>query len=311
MHQPPRPVASDIVLTGGRAYHLRIAPHEVASRIFLVGDPARAFRVAARFDAVEHDIRHREFVTLTGRLDDLPMTVIGTGIGTDNVEIALLEAWAVRGFDLDTRQRLPDAKPLTVIRVGTSGGVQRDITAGTLCISTRALGLDGTGPFFDVAPPDRASRRWERAAKRAIDAATPAGRRFRGRLRPYATAANSQVIAALRDHAARSPRPFVLGVTVSVSAFYGAGRAIDGLVSTVPAFKDCFVDLEVDGERVLNFEMESSLLFLLAQALGWRAGTICPVIGAPGRQGEVIDYEAAVEDAIDIAVAAMVDLAPR
>jgi uridine phosphorylase len=113
--------------------------------------------------------------------------------------------------------------------------------------------------------------------------------------------------AALQAAAHRAGAAHTTGVTASAPGFFGAGsRYIEGLRNTVPNIKGTLAELDVGGRRVVNMEMESSLLFHLAGALGHRAGTICPVIGQPGRPDVVVDYRAAVETAIDVAVAAMV-----
>ena len=120
---------SEIVTRDGRLYHLGIAPHEIASHIFLVGDPARAYRVAERFESLDYEVMNREYVTLTGMHRGVSMSVVGTGIGTDNVEIALIELDAAHAFDLEGAVRRPGVRPLDIIRIGTSGGVQPDVPA--------------------------------------------------------------------------------------------------------------------------------------------------------------------------------------
>ena len=169
----------------GCVYHLGLRPQQVAPNLFLVGDPARAYRVAARFDRVDHEVKHREFVALTGTHRGLPVTALGTGIGPDNVEIALVEAWALATLDLATRERRPAAgpeaaRPLSVLRVGTSGGTREDLPVGTLVVSSYAIGLDTTGLFYDTPPADATVTALEQAAHAAITAGVRAGSRFAG-----------------------------------------------------------------------------------------------------------------------------------
>jgi uridine phosphorylase len=113
MAQPPSPRErpSEIVVVDGRVYHLGLRPGELAENLFVVGDPARAYTVASRFDRVDHEVKHREFVTLTGSHRGLPVSVMGTGMGPDNVEIALVEAWALVTLDIATRLRRPRPAP--------------------------------------------------------------------------------------------------------------------------------------------------------------------------------------------------------
>jgi len=307
--------ASEIVVVGGRVYHLGLRPDELAPNLLLVGDPARAYRVAARFDRVDHELKHREFVTLTGTHRGLPVTALGTGIGPDNVEIALVEAWALATLDLATRERRPAtgphaARPLRVIRVGTSGGTREDVPVGTLVISSYAIGLDSTGLFYDAPPADATVTALEAAARAAIDAGIRHGSRFAGALRPYASRATPALVGALERRAAEAGARFATGVTVTSPGFFGpSGRFLDGVTNTVEGVKVLLGRIEVDGWRVLNMEMESSLLFHLAAPLGIRAGTICPTISNPAGHGAVADPAPLVEQAITIALAAMHDVA--
>ena len=314
---PPRPRTylrwirpSEIVVVDGRAYHLGLRPEQLAPHVFLVGDPARAYRVAARFDRVLHEVKHREFVTLTGTQRGLPVTALGSGIGPDNVEIALVEAWALATLDLATRERRPAgpgaARPLSVIRVGTSGGMREDVAVGTLVISSYAIGLDSTGLFYEAEPADATVTALEQATRDAVAAGIRPGSRFAGAFFPYASKATPALVDALERCAAAAGARFATGVTVTSPGFFGpSGRFLDGVTNTVADVKQRLGRIEVDGRRVLNMEMESSLLFHLARILGVRAGTICPTISNPAGHGAVRDPAPLVEQAIDIALAAM------
>lgn len=305
---------SEIVVVDGRVYHLGLRPEELAPSLLVVGDPARAYTVASRFDRVEHEVKHREYVTLTGSHQGLPVSVIGTGIGPDNVEIALVEAWALATLDLATGLRLPAtgpgaARPLSVLRVGTSGGTRDDVPAGTLVISSHAIGLDSTGLYYDAPPADATVTALEQLARRAIDDGVRPGARFAGALRPYASRADPGLVRALERAAAAAGVACATGATVTAPGFFGpSGRHLDGVTNTVADVKRRLGRIATDGVRVLNMEMESSLLFHLAAQLGIRAGTICPTISAPSSHGHVLDPAALVAQAIEIALAAMHDL---
>ena len=293
----------------GVAYHVGASAADIAPQIFMVGDPARADRVAERFESIRVTRRHREYVTITGTYRGLPVTVMGTGMGTDNVEMGLVEAWSLLSFDPTSRVRLPDAPQMTVIRVGTSGGVQADIDPGTTAIATYGLGLDTTGVYYEHTPDDPLIQRIESTARSLIRAATPEGYRFRDAIWPYAAPSDVNVAAALSEEAESRGLDFVTGITAATPGFYGgSGRYLDGLTNTVPGIKDCLAELNCDGVRVVNMEMESSLLFHLGDALGIRTGTICPVISNPARQAAVVDYKPHVSACIDVALDAMVSL---
>jgi uridine phosphorylase len=303
---------SEIVTRSGRLYHLGIAPQEIGRSIFLVGDPARAYKVAARFESIDHEVRHREYVTLSGKYRGLPMSAVGTGIGTDNVEIALIELHAAHALDLDSRLPKEAVAPLDIIRIGTSGGVQPEIAPGTLCVAEYALGLDSTGIYYASPPVDEVVVEIEREAHRLLDEAVDSESRFHGRIPAYASKAHPEVHAALRRSAGAATLPSESGITVSAPGFFGpSSRHMSGVVNTVPDIKGLLAGLSVAGRRVLNMEMESSLLFHLAGALGHRAGTICPVIGRPGRPDAVADYDQCIEAAIDVALAAAVELTKK
>jgi uridine phosphorylase len=299
-------MSSEIVVKDGKVLHLGLAQGQLAENMFLVGDPARALRVADRFDDIDSDVRNREYVSITGSSNGMPVSVIGTGIGVDNVEIALVEAYAVHAFDFETSERSSSAAPLRFLRIGTSAGIQDDIEPGTMAISTYGLGLDNGGLFYDHPPADDVVTAIEEQARRILDAAAPAGARFHGKIIPYASKASAAVVAALRDRADFLGVEHVSGITASTPGFYGASsRVIEGLANTVPSVKTQLAKLRVGEQKVVNMEMESSLLFHVAAHLGCTVGTICPIISKPRSSTAILDYAASIDAAIDIALEAM------
>jgi len=302
-------MASEIVVNNGTVLHLGLAPGQLAENVFLVGDPARAVRVSQRFDEIRCEVRNREYVTFTGTCQGVPMSVIGTGIGVDNVEIALVEAYAVHAFDFESSERRSDAVPLKFIRIGTSAGVQDDIEPGTMAVSTYGLGLDNGGMYYDHPAANETVSRIEEAAYEILLNATPEHARFRKKLIPYASHATPSVVSALVDSALAANADYVVGITAATPGFYGAsGRFIDGLVNSVPDIKNKLAALQVEEHQVVNMEMESSLLFHLAGYLGCPVGTLCPIISKPTASTAILDYAASVETAIDVAISAMLSL---
>jgi uridine phosphorylase len=300
---------SEIVVKSGKVLHLGLAKGQLAGNVFLVGDPARALRVAKRFDNILHEVRNREYVTITGSYNGLPVSVIGTGIGVDNVEIALVEAYTVAAFDFESSEYQPGTPPLKFIRIGTSAGIQDDIEPGTMAISTYGLGLDNAGLYYDHPPADELVTEIEDQAARILVDATPAGARFREKIIPYASKATPAVVTALKDRATALNVDHVTGITAATPGFYGpSSRYIEGLVNTVPSIKTELAKLRVQDEMIVNMEMESSLLFHVAGHLGCAVGTICPVISKPTSSTAILDYAASVESAIDIALGAMCQL---
>ncbi|MFA6888403.1 MAG: nucleoside phosphorylase [Candidatus Woesearchaeota archaeon] len=312
--------ASELIVLDGKIYHLRLEKGQLAPYVFVVGDPERAHDVANKFDKIIHRIGNREFQTITGEYHGMPVSVIGTGIGTDNNEITFVEAYAIREFDLEQRIREEGIQPLTVIRLGTSGGPQASIPPGTLAIARYAVGLDNTGLFYDNPKVDETILRIERSAHNILTRATPKNARFRGRIFPYASKADPEVIEALIRNARDN---YTVGITASASGFYGPqGREIPGLPITVPRLQEHMARLHVPGEgmltlngtqksrdlRVVNFEMETSFLYHIGALAGYRMGTICAVIANRPKGTFLNDYHPAVERCITVGLEAMHDL---
>ena len=222
------PRADRIEDKDGRQYHIGVAPGELAARIIMVGDPARADLISGLFDSVRVTRRNREYVTHTGTWEGLEVSVMATGIGCDNTEIALME--------LLRCERNP-----VLIRVGSCGGLQPEIDPGDLVISTGSLRLEGTSSGF------------------VHDA--------------YPAIAHHEVVLALVSAARETAVPMHLGLTATAAGFYGWQGRSD---SIVPSIKEDLPD-ELRRQGVLNFEMEASTLFVLAQLAKVRAGAVCAV----------------------------------
>ena len=300
---------SEIVIVNERLYHLGIKKTDLAENIFIVGDPARATRVSEEFDRIDSEISNREYLTYTGIYRNIPVSVIGTGIGTDNVEIALVEAFIAHEFDLKTGERFQNSSPLTIIRLGTSGGVQPDVTPGSLAISSYALGLDSTGIYYDYPIDDEMLKRIETQSSEILNSAISDNSRFKGKVIPYASKASTEVTDALINQAQALNVEFATGITVSSPGFYGpSSRHIEGLNNTLPDIKGSLSKLNLDGLKVHNMEMESSLLFHLCSQLGYRAGTICTVISGPNDSDSIIDYERAIGKTIKVGLNALLEL---
>lgn len=300
---------SEIVIVDEKLYHLGIKKSDLAENIFIVGDPARAIRVSQEFDQIDCEISNREYLTFTGSYRGIPVSVIGTGIGTDNVEIALVEAYIAHEFDLKSAEKLQNCSPLTIIRLGTSGGVQPDVTPGSLAISSYALGLDSTGIYYEQSAEDKIVKKIETEASKILNSAIDKKSRFKGKITPYASKASSEVTMALINQAEAYGVEFETGITVSSPGFYGpSSRYIEGLNNTLSDIKGSLSSLNIDGLKVHNMEMESSLFFHLCSQLGYRAGTICTVISRPNDSDSIIDYEAAIGNTIRIGLNALVEL---
>ena len=205
---------SELPIDEGRVYHMGLAKDMLAPNVFLVGDPERANKVANHFDSVRYRVTNREFNTITGTYKGMPVTVSGIGIGTDNTEISMVELYILNNLNLNTGEVNPDATPLTVIRLGTSGGLQKDIKLGTLAISNYGLGLDNTGLFYNTSMVDGLVPAIEVAAYKLITEATPPGKRFRKAIFPYASRATPEVVEALEHQAEKDNLDFISGINM-------------------------------------------------------------------------------------------------
>jgi len=300
---------SEIVIVNERLYHLGIKKTDLAENIFIVGDPARATRVSDEFDRIDSEISNREYLTYTGTYQGIPVSVIGTGIGTDNVEIALVESYIAHEFDLKSGKKNQDCNPLTIIRLGTSGGIQPDVTPGSLAISSHALGLDTTGIYYDQPLEDKELQRIELESSKILNSVISENSRFKGKISPYASKASTEVTQALVNQAQALNVEFATGITVSSPGFYGpSSRYIEGLNNTIPDIKGSLSNLNINGLKAHNMEMESSLLFHLSSQLGYRAGTICTVISGPNESDSIINYEKAIGNTIKIGLNALLEL---
>ena len=298
---------SEIVLKEGKVYHLGIPPGVLAPNLILVGDPQRAFKVAQYFDQIDHEFSNREYLTLGGYYQGHRVTVIGTGIGTDNVEIAIIEAYGLLCLNLENEVAPHTPAQIDLIRVGTSGGIHPSLPTGSLVISSYAIGLDNTGLYYDLPASDPKLLKIESAVQVALDSQMTDQMRFKGKIFPYASKASEKLCRELQDQANKHNALAQMGITASTPGFYGpSGRFIKGLNNSFPDMKEILSEVQVNDLEILNMEMESSLIFHLCSHLGIEAATICPAISAPSTDTELIDYDQYIDLSIRIALDTLV-----
>ena len=300
---------SELVWVEGKVYHLGLKPEQLTPNIIVVGDPARAQRVAAKFNHIDYQVTHREYLTISGYYNQLPITVIGTGIGTDNLEIALIEAYGLLALHPDQGPLKDPLPSINIIRVGTSGGIQEEISAGTLAISNYALGLDSTGLYYDHPPADDTVIELEHLTQQILLEHTVDSARFKGKLFPYASKAGEKLVKILINEAHNQQVSYQTGITVSAPGFYGpSGRFIEGLSNTIPHIKAALATLKYQELQIINMEMESSLLFHLGHELGINVASICVIISNPFRHEIIKDHTEAIDQAIEIALHSLVKI---
>ena len=281
MEQPFHP--PDLPLVDGKVYHLRISPEEISEDIVIVGDPGRVDLIRSEFlKDVEVTRENRGLKTVTGYTQwGQRVTVTTSGMGTPSLEIVLSEILALHEIDLSTMRRKEDIPRINILRVGTSGGLQKDIPLGTLVITEYAVGLDNTGMFYDATHPDENTRVLEEKVREVLERVIPQGSRFKGKIFPYASKAHPEVVKALESACSEVGVEFRRGVTVSNSGFFAnQGRSVARVPPTVPDIDVHLgnTDTGIESLRFENMEMEASFLLHIMYPLGHRAGAICPII---------------------------------
>ena len=248
---------SELILNpDGSIYHLNLLPDDIADTIITVGDPDRVAEVSSFFDTVELKKGKREFHTHTGTLNGKRLTVISTGIGTDNIDIVLNELDALVNIAFESRKVNAEKKSLDIIRIGTTGAIQADIPVDTFLMSEYAIGLDGLLHYYassSVQEPRMAQAFAVHCGWSEQKAA------------PYAVEYDATLATKLLSNRIR------LGITVTNTGFYGPqGRKLrlnldrDGLIEKLASF-------QYEGRQITNLEMETSGIYGLSKLLGHRA----------------------------------------
>lgn len=253
---------SDLIITPkGRIYHLDLLPEQLAPLVITVGDPARVAQVSRHFDRVEHKAAHREFITHTGYIGSQAISVISTGIGTDNIDIVLNELDALVNVDFETREIKKAWKSLTIIRLGTSGALQEDILVDSIVVSARAIGMDNLMYYYpqEESVPESALM---------DDFRRHCG--LHPKLRPYYTEADPALLTQFNSIQA--------GTTLTCPGFYGPqSRNLRGGLAQ-PNMIRFFQSFRAQGWRLDNFEMETSALYGLGKLFGHRCLSVSTII---------------------------------
>lgn len=253
--------ASELVLnTNNQVYHLGISPEDIADQIILVGDQDRVKLVSNFFDTIRHQSQHREFVVHTGSYKGKELSVISTGIGTDNIDIVINEIDALFNIDLYTRREKTAKKTLEFVRIGTCGILQSTIPLHSYILSEHAIGLDNIGHFYQIPYS-------EIEESNAVSLNRQLG--LPSAVIPYFVDASLELV-----HRFSSEQTYQ-GITITSSGFYGPqGRELRAKRS-VQHMNEYIEKTEIAGKKIVNFEMESSAIFALSKALNHQATTIC------------------------------------
>ena len=275
---------SELILNArGAIYHLNLKPEEIGSTIILVGDPDRVKEVSKHFDKIEHQLQFREFITHTGLLGGKRLSVMSTGIGTDNIDIAINELDALVNIDFASREINQKIKPINFIRLGTCGGLQPDIPVDSLIASTHGLGIDNLLNFYRIEQNEE-----EKQLLHSFVTHTqihgPIGH-------PYLSGA----AASLIKHFVKD---FHQGITVTCPGFYGPQGRILRLGISNPELINRLTEFRFGQHRIVNFEMETSAIYGLGKLLGHQCLSLNVVIANRVRKEFSKDGKAAVQNMI-------------
>ena len=273
-----------IINADGSIFHLHIRPDQIATTVILVGDPARVDLVAKHFDSIECDVQSREFHTITGTLRGQRISCVSHGIGCDNIDIVVTELDALVNIDFATRQVKPEHTTLTMVRIGTSGGLQEICPVDSYVVSEKSMGLDGLLNYYET-PEDFFDTDTEAAFMRH----TNWNRRL---TTPYVVSSNAELVN-------RIGHDMVHGITISAPGFYGPqGRYVRARPADVD-LNQKIMSFEHAGFVITNFEMESSALAGMSALLGHKATTVCAIIAGRVSHNMNTNYRGSIEGLIE------------
>ncbi|HEV8506323.1 MAG TPA: nucleoside phosphorylase [Chitinophagaceae bacterium] len=272
-----------IINDRGGIYHLNLLPEELAHNVIVVGDPDRVKMVSKYFDHIEVNTRHREFVTHTGRIGKKRISVISTGIGTDNIDIVLNEIDALVNIDLDSREIKPKLSFVNIIRIGTSGSLQADIPVDGHVAGTHGLGIDNLLNFYRLDQNDE--------EKHLLHSFVTHTQLHGQMVEPYVASAS----AALMKHFVKD---FYHGITVTCPGFYGPQGRVLRLGIRNPSLINNLTSFRFGQHRIANFEMETSAIYSLGKLLGHHCLSLNAVVANRIKQEFSQDHFAAVDNLI-------------
>ena len=266
-----------IINEDGSVFHLHLNPEQLADRVVLCGDPARVAMIAGYFDSKECDVSNREFRTITGTFKEKRVSVVSHGIGCDNMDIVINELDALANIDFEKRALRPDFRQLTMVRIGTSGGLQPFTPIGSYVTAEKSIGFDGVVYFYKDNEKIRDIRLEDELIRQL-------GWDITG-IRPYVVSADTELIEQIAGD------DIIRGITIAANGFYGPqGRELR-LKLYNPQLNNKIESFNFENRRITNYEMESSALAGLAAMMGHRAVTVCCIIAGRYNKNMNTDYK--------------------
>ena len=277
------PASELIINEDGSVFHLHIKPEQLAETVVLVGDPARVNMVASYFDFIECDILSREFHTITGSYKGKRISCISHGIGTDNIDIVVTELDALVNVDFKTREEKKEKTSLTLVRVGTSGGLQDICPVGSYVVAKYSMGFDGLMNYYKTP---------ESLFEMDIEHAFCQHSGWSMRLAaPYVVKANEELVEKIGHD-------MIKGITIAAPGFYGPqGRYVRAELA-FPDLNEKIMSFRYGNEMITNFEMESSALAGLGKLLGHKAMTVCAIIAGRVSHNMNTNYKGSIEELV-------------
>ncbi|WP_293789984.1 nucleoside phosphorylase [uncultured Pedobacter sp.] len=256
---------SDLIINpDGSIYHLNLLPGDIADTIITVGDPDRVDEVSKYFDRIELKKGKREFITHTGYSGKKRITVVSTGIGTDNIDIVFNELDALVNIDFETREIKKSLTSLNIIRVGTSGAVQPDIPMGTILASSYGLGMDALMSYYLQQLSADEQLLLDEVKKHFSQL---------NNINPYLTAADSGLLNTIG-------KDMVHGITITAPGFYAPQGRIVRAKNAVPDFIGLINSFKSNQHRITNLEMETAGIYALAKVLGHKALSVNAILAS-------------------------------
>jgi uridine phosphorylase len=277
-----------IINSDGSVFHLHLKPEQLADKVILVGDPGRVETVAKYFDKIECEVSNREFRTITGTYHGKRISVQSTGIGCDNIDIVVNELDALANIDFTTREEKDEHSQLSIVRIGTCGGLQTFTPVGTFICSEISIGFDGLLNFYN-GRDEVCDLPMEEAFKKHMNWNQRLGA-------PYFIHNDEELL----DRIFHPEKGMVKGVTIACGGFYGPqGRELR-IPLADPSQNEKIEEFEYQGKKITNFEMESSAVAGLSKLLGHKALTVCMVIANRKIKEANTGYKTQIEDLIKI-----------
>jgi uridine phosphorylase len=272
------PINSD-----GSIFHLHLKSEQLADKVVMMGDPDRVPIVAGYFDSIEFDLQSREFRTITGMYKGKRITALSHGIGCDNIDIVMTELDALANIDLQKREVKKAFRQLTLVRIGTSGGLQPFCPIGTYVVSEISLGMDGLIFFYDkgedISDKELSHRFVEHTRWDSLWA------------KPYFVPADEELIN-------RIGHDMIKGITISANGFYGPQGRFVRLGLSNPDMNKRIESFEYNDLKIANYEMESAALAGLAGLMGHKALTVCVIIAGRYSGGMNTNYKGSFDELI-------------